>query len=466
MFYDEEIEKTVLAYLLKNVRHINTSRNFMRPDFFYFQNLRRMYSALVRVFDSWHTTMSYEIFAGLLKKAKVPVETETAFQILFHEITAIEVDDDKFSYHIDRLKDLKIKRDLAGTASLLTPEVIQGGDGEAILNALNERVHKMRIDSNLLVVKKNFIFEKDFIEERIKEYEYRKEFGDMAGIPFGWSKLDDFTSGHYPGEVTLVFSRTGGGKTRVLTTFAYNGATAGRKGMFITIEMSNIEIARLYDSRMGRVHFEALKKGKLTVEDEEKWRGLLDLMGEKDDNGLYVVDMPRGCTVSAIEEEINSYEKLYGKLDFVVVDYLMLMDSVERTTDTKEKLGEIVRGLKQMARIKQVSVLTAIQANRKVTDIKGEEVGTEHISLSDQVAAHCNNILYLYRSGDDILTNTLQVNLVKYRDGGNITFSVHTDWKIAYIGDEILSMPVSMAPLPPLDDRPRAPRFSGNTSPL
>jgi hypothetical protein len=128
-----------------------------------------------------------------------------------------------------------------------------------------------------------------------------------------------------------------------------------------------------------------------------------------------------------------------------------------------------------MARIKQVSVLTAIQANRKVTEVQGEEVGTEHISLSDQVSAHCNNILYLYRTADDILSNTLQVNLVKYRDGGNITFSVHTDWKIAYIGDEALSihltphMNLSTSPeLKPIpEDRPRAPRFSNiNAGPM
>lgn len=449
MFYNEEIEKTVLSYLLKDTKFLTVSRQIVKDDFFYFTNLRRMHGAIVRTFDKWHMTLTYEIFLRILANSKLPLEEETNAQILFKEIEAIPVDPERFMYFVDQLKDLKIKREVGGLIAEITPTSLEMGNGEEILQGLNERIHKLRIDSNLLVVKRDFMFSPEFVEAREKAYEHTKQFGDVC-IPFGWKKLDEYTGGHHHGEVTVVFSRTGGGKSRTLTTFAYNAVAGGRKGMFVTIEMSNIEIARLYDSRMCRLHFDSMKKSKLSEDEEQKWHDLMKMMSEKEDKGLYVVDMPRGCTSSAIEEEINAYERRHGKLDFVVVDYIMLMESIERGVPTHERVGNIVKELKQLARIKHVSILTAIQANRKVMEIEGEEVGTEHISLSDQVAAHSNNILYLYRTADDMLSNTLQVNLVKYRDGGNITFAIHTDWKIAYIGDEILSLHMAGAPEPPI----------------
>ena len=440
MFYNEEAEKMVLAYLLKNARFIALSRQLLKDDFFYFLNLRRLFGAVIRVYDAWHMTMTVEVLGDLMKKSKFSVEEETTFQILFHEISAIEIDEERFNYYVDVLKDLKIKRDISTAVSSFNSANIEGGIGESLLQDLSERVHRMRIDASLLDIKKNFMFEPAFVKERLEDYNRKKQFGEVSGTPFGWKELDEKTGGHSAGHLTLVFSRTGGGKTRALTTFAYNGCVAGRRGMFITIEMSNLEIARLYDARMGRIHFDELKKGRLVPEEEQKWNDLLNLMSAKDDKGLYIVDMPKGCTVGAIEEEISSYEKHYGKLDFVVVDYLMLMDSTERTSNMQDRLGSITMQLKQLARVKQVSILTAIQANRKVADVKGEEVGTEHISLSDQVSAHCNNIIYLYRTGGDTVSNTIQVKLVKFRDGGGIAFHVHADWNTAYIGDQLLNL--------------------------
>ena len=354
MYYNEEAEKMVLAYLLKNARFIALSRQLLKDDFFYFSNLRRLFGAIIRVYDAWHMTMTVDVLGDLMKKSKFSVEEETTFQILFHEIFAIEIEEERFNYYVDILKDLKIKRDISVAISSFTPTNIEGGNGEDLLQDLSERIHRMKVDASLLEVKKNFMFEETFVQERLADYNHKKKFGDVVGTPFGWKELDEKTGGHSAGHLTLVFSRTGGGKTRALTTFAYNGCVAGRRGMFVTIEMSNLEIARLYDARMGRIKFDELKKGRLTVEEEQKWHDLLNMMSTKDDKGLYVVDMPKGCTVGAIEEEISSYEKHYGKLDFVVVDYLMLMESTERTANMQDRLGSITMQLKQLARVKQV----------------------------------------------------------------------------------------------------------------
>lgn len=442
MFFNEEMEKIVLAYLLKDVKYVGISRHILNETFFSLKNLQRIFKAIIRVFDQWQMKMDDPVFKEILIANKLNPEEETQFLLLFSELQLMDVEEEKFIYYLDNLKDLKIKRDISLAISGYTTEAIQNGIGEKLLIDIQEKINNVKIETGEIEIKKNFVFDPDFVDERIELYNKRKLLGDVPGIPYGWKRMDEYTGGHFPGELTLVFSRTGGGKTRTLHSLSYNAIQNNRKGMFITIEMSTFEIARLYDSRMCRLHFDKMKKGKLTQVEEEKWLSILSLMSAKEDKGLYVLDIPRGCTIKTIEEEISFYERRNGKLDFVTVDYLTLMRSLDRHRDSAERIGETARQLKEVGRLKNVSMITAAQANRKVLEVKGEEAGTEHISISDQVAAHCNNILYLFRTPDDVISNTIQVNLVKYRDGGNVTFPLFAEWKMSYIGDEIWSLQV------------------------
>jgi replicative DNA helicase len=436
MHYSEEAEKTVLSYLLWDVKFTNIAQQILRESFFYYKNLKRMYAAIDRVYKRWHTTMSYDMFEKILNKNQEMTEGEkTGFLVLFQELSAMTLDDTRFNYWLDSLADLKMKRDAANLIDRYKDQV-ETMDGKEILEGMNLDLHSIRIDSNLLVINKGFVF--DNVEERFRDYEQTKLHGEVPGIPYGWTKLDKQTGGHFPGEVGLVFSRMGVGKTRILNTWAYNAAHQGFNTMFITIEMSHKEIARMSDSRVCELYYEKLKKAKLTPEEEEKWKYILQMMSQSQNRGIYLVDMPRGCTTSSVEEEINQYERTIGKLDCVVIDYLMLMDSLDSSARREDKYGDIVKELKQIARLKNVSILTGMQASRKATEVEDPlQVGLEHVALSDQIPAHINMGIYVFRTADDKLNNQIQVNMLKSRDSAQEHFPLYTDWNYSYIGDTL-----------------------------
>jgi replicative DNA helicase len=438
VLYDENTEKIVLAFLLKDVKYINISRSFLKPDFFSLENLKRIYKFAVNVFDKWHTVVDYEILSRTMERNNFTEETRTEFLLLFEEMKQMDIDESKFSFYIDILKDLKIKRDLSEVFSSYPPASIEAANGEALLLEVGRKIHEARIGSGLLHVDKNFVYDSEFSIARLNEYEDRKKNGDISGIPYGWRFLDELTGGHYRQQMTLVFSRSGVGKTRALHTFGFNASRSGARGLFVTIEMSKMEIGRMYDSRLCNLKLEDIRRGTLNPVEEDKWRGLMDMMSmNTDDNrGIYVVDMARGCTVQAIEEEIVMYERQYGKLDFVIVDYLLLMESENERLQRDERIGAMARDLKELARVRDVSMITAIQANRKAEEIKGEEINIQHISVSDLVAAHSDTIMYLFRTTNDLMNNTLQVNLVKSRNTANKTFPIFADFSRSFLGDQ------------------------------
>lgn len=439
MFENESLEKKVVSYLLQDTRFISVSEQFLKPTFFADPKLRRMLKLTLGFYVKWQATLDYDWFKKKIKKAKLTAEEETEFLLLYKELRSQKVDDEKFSFYCDELKDLTIKRGVEKLVdkygkSLKSDKL---DDGEKLVSNLNEDIHNLRIDSNLLTVTKQFVYEN--VEDRIDEYDARKKLGDIPGIPFGWGKLDQLTGGYFPQELITIFSRTGGGKTRALHNLGYNATIHGRKGLFITIEMSAREICRLYDARLTKLHFLDIKKGKLDEDGELKWKGLIRMMEmKKMQKGFYVVDMPAGCTVESVAQEINEYERRFGKLEFVVVDYLLLMESASKVKNKADLVGDIAKELKKLARRKNVAILTAAQANREAVKQEVQsDVGTEHISISDQIAHHSNVILYLWRSTQDKIKNKLQVKIVKYRDGGDINFELYADWSHNYLGDAV-----------------------------
>lgn len=440
MIENTELEKIVLGYLLADVKYLGVSQQYLNPAFFTAEKYKKLFMLASASYSKWHTVLDYEFFKKKLKNSKLEPEQETEFLLLYKELKQAKIDDTKFNFYTDQLKDATIKRGMKTLvdkySKILQDDKIE--DAEILTNQLAEDVHKVRLDSNLLQVNKSFVYEN--VESRIAEYDERKKVIGTPGIPFGFKVLDELTGGYFKQELITIFARTGQGKTRFMHNMAYNATVAKKKGMFITIEMSAKEICRLYDSRLTKLHYLDIKKGKLDETGEMKWKGLIRMMENQNlQKGFCVVDIPTGCTVDSVEQEIHEYERRFGKLDFVTIDYLLLMESTKKGLDRTHAVGDIAAQLKKLARKKDVAIITATQANRSAQDVdlKQEDVSDRQIGISDQISHHSNLILYVWHSTKDDIERKIQVKVVKFRDGVGKTFSLYVDWARNFIGDEI-----------------------------
>jgi ABC-type molybdate transport system ATPase subunit len=99
-----------------------------------------------------------------------------------------------------------------------------------------------------------------------------------------------------------------------------------------------------------------------------------------------------------------------------------------------EKYGILSRELKQLAKAEDIAIITASQSNRDSTKVK--RVGTQHVSLSDQITHNIDVIVHLRQSEDLVLQNILQMDIVKYRDGeSKVKFELFCNWDKNYLGN-------------------------------
>lgn len=125
-----------------------------------------------------------------------------------------------------------------------------------------------------------------------------------------------------------------------------------------------------------------------------------------------------GSGIAAVESRIIKY-----KPDIVLIDGAYLMDDDLNGRDKYIRAGNIARGLKKLAKRRNVPILITWQLNRKGA---GESVDTENIGLSDDLGQDASIVMALYQTEDMKARKQMLIKVIKSRDSG--TFDINAKW--------------------------------------
>jgi replicative DNA helicase len=288
----------------------------------------------------------------------------------------------------------------------------------------------------------------DKVKERFEEYEAaeRGDIGDI--IPFGIKPLDEKLGGMRKSFVTLMYSKTGGGKTRTSVNVAYNAAVAGYNVMYFSLEMSFNLLASCFDSRMAWVDGNEIVFGKLARKNKRKYAHALKKQ-LKEKLNVWIVDIAMGAKSSTILEEIELYRAANGvNPDLVIVDYANIMEPMKRYNGRSEKYDFLFKEFHEIAKYCNVALLTATQESRDASkaDIEAKkkkqevEQGVHNIGLSNYMAPHCENVIRLKQDSKDLLQNRLWGIIDKNRYGTHgQEIPLMAIWAKNYVGDRIVT---------------------------
>jgi len=449
--YNDEIEAKILSILLKEPLRVDEALKKIQSHFFYRKEHSNVYQTIKKVYEKFHIALDRETLESYLDKSLRKLfgegkiqenqiqERKELYLKLYDRLVYDNPDSTNYSFLLDELKDLHIKRSVYGVSKKILEDLKGGKEGLDITKKIENQLSKIRVDAQDIQVIKRFMHER--VDERWNSYTDRRDHPEKyVGMLFGLQGLDEITNGMQKTELGMVFARTGRGKSRFLFNFAYNASKAKHHVVYFSLEMYIQQIERMYDSRDARISYTRCKMGRLTQQEEESYKFVLSQQKKRQDY-FYTIDIPRGCTMPMVESEVNNYEQKFGHgVDLIIIDYLLLMRQTGSYNSTSERLGSLAREMKELARLKQNVIFTANQANRGAVDTDTVSIGTEHISMSDHIAPQCDLVLYLEQSPEDKLKNLLQNHVVKYRDGGNRKLTHYVAWDQNFIGDKMLTV--------------------------
>ena len=221
--------------------------------------------------------------------------------------------------------------------------------------------------------------------------------GHDAGFKTDLVHLNELLTPIMPGEMVVVAGRPGMGKSAFAMQMAVAAAREGQHGLFFSLEMDADSLAMRLLAAHGGGNWKSDSLLYRTEHPEEVYGALETGLDALRGVPLRVVDAPALCANDLLH--LGRRAKHDGGLDFIVVDYLQLMDPNERQRDVYERIRAVSRELKLVAKTLKVAVIAVSQLSRQVENRHPPRPQMSDLRESGQLEQDADKILLLYRPG-------------------------------------------------------------------
>lgn len=248
----------------------------------------------------------------------------------------------------------------------------------------------------------------------------------LTGVPTGYHKLDNITSGWQASDLVIIAGRPAMGKTSFALSMAKNIAADYKVPMaFFSLEMSNVQLVNRLISNCCEIQGSKILNGQLKPDEWERLdKRLNNLIGSP----LYVDDTP-GLSVFELRTKARRLVRDHG-VKMIMIDYLQLMNANGmRFSSRQEEVSTISRSLKQIAKELDIPILALSQLNRGVESREGLEGKRPQLSdlrESGAIEQDADMVLFVHRpeyyhiyqdeNGRD-LHGMAQIIIAKHRKG-------------------------------------------------
>lgn len=242
--------------------------------------------------------------------------------------------------------------------------------------------------------------------------------GGAAVMSTGIAGLDKALDGGLHAGLTVLGAVSSMGKTSLMLQMADMLAAAGRNVLFITIEMSRMELIAKSAVRGTRERARSLLDGKLP---EEKVRGLISAYRQKTGGRVELWEPDAPLTPAFLDEKVSAFCAQHES-PVLFLDYLQLVAPARTGMTEKQTADAAVAMLKQLARRYDMPVMAASSLNREAYRPGSAEPGLSAFKESGSVEYSADLLLVLkYRTDADRENKTaprhLALTILKNRFG-------------------------------------------------
>jgi replicative DNA helicase len=244
-----------------------------------------------------------------------------------------------------------------------------------------------------------------------------REGVSMTGTPSGFHDIDELTGGFQPGNLIVLAARPSMGKSALMINIAENAAVDhGKPVALFSLEMSETELAQRFIASQAKLNGDDLRKGRVR---QDRWPKVVKATEKLASSPLYIDD---SSDIGIMELRAKA-RRLHSKqeLGLLVIDYLQLMRAEDTSDNRVEQIGQISRGLKQLARELKIPVIALSQLSRAVESRPDKKPLLSDLRESGQIEQDADLVMFIYRdeyyNRDSERPGEADVIIAKHRNG-------------------------------------------------
>lgn len=295
--------------------------------------------------------------------------------------------------HAEELRDLAARRDTINNLQKSLPDLLQQNVSlETTLSRVAEGVQRTtgKLNSN-----QNSIRSYGQVGETWAE-NFKKVVakGGIAGLETHFSKLDEMLAGFQPADLIIIGGRPSMGKTTFAMNIVENVALKSQRGVLVfSLEMPSESIYQRSLASVGGIDFSDLRSGQLKVGDDAKLRLAIKTLA----GSLIYIDDEAGLTLQQLSSRAIKACKEHD-IAMIMIDYLQLMTvSDYARSNTNLGIGEISKGLKQLAKLLNIPVVALSQLSRDLERRPNKRPINSDLRDSGSIEQDADVIMFVYR---------------------------------------------------------------------
>ena len=386
-----QAEQAVIGSMLIDPGCIPDVLKDARSDHFYIQTNKEIFETIFAMFNYGQTIDPVTVIDQMKRRGVYHEETTRSYILELMKVTPTAAN---VGEYVSIIRDKALQRELGKAADSIREMVNEGiGGADEMLEAAERYIYGLRKDRSIGGLKP--VGEvMQTVYENINRIATEGE--TLPGITTGLVDLDARILGLNEGELVLVASRPGMGKTSIALNIAMSAAKASGKAVAVfSLEMSREQLATRLLAGESLVDSQKLLKGTLSA---EEWRRIVSAAASISATNILIDDNP---TLSVAD--MNAQCRRVKNLGLVVVDYLQLMQSAGGKTNGGENRQQIVadmsRMLKIMAKELAVPVLCLSQLSRANEGRADKRPVLSDLRESGAIEQDADVVIGLYREG-------------------------------------------------------------------
>lgn len=205
-----------------------------------------------------------------------------------------------------------------------------------------------------------------------KSEDYNKRFKIPTGIDEIDYRLGGESGGPETGECVLWLGDSGAGKSQVLVHCGVTAARQGHRVAHFQLEGTKEQCLNRYDAAWTGTLYSDVKLGNIPAKKMDVSKRIIKKLKKSD---IYVSSEEtfNAKTLVDVRRELKEMEKMYGKIDVIIIDYLELLEVGDGHNyspgEERFRQAKLAKGMKMLAMEFNAVVHTATQSS----SIKEEE---------------------------------------------------------------------------------------------
>lgn len=383
---------------------------------FYLAKVGSLFTAIVRLHEAGRPVDDIAVLVADLKSQK-ELDAEVISDRFILEATKGIPSAANAVYYADRIRSLHRLRALLDLAKPLQEYVAAShASPDDVLLWLDGQVAKIRHNATA-EAKPIATLWQEYIDQLEADLKKNRERALLSGFP----AADRMGFVFAPGEMTVLAARPSVGKTAMASQIAMHHAKQGRCVLMASLEMGSHELgARMILAAAGKNH-QLIRVGEYTQQDVNQLRVEAENIGERP----FYVFAPGRVRVGVLHAAASVFHAS-RRLAMLVVDYLGLVRADDPSKPRHEQIGDVCKGLRDIAQKLEIPVLVLAQLNRQAD---GEIPTLAMLRESGDIEQDADQVAFLHPvqppDGSDQIE---QVSLVIAKNRQGARGTIPLDW--------------------------------------